>query len=85
MAKEGVKDAGSIEVSENRAIQASKKGQRNLQESVYSASELAANAKEAFGVKQECVIAALKAAGITKCTATEAKQVIKKFLEKEVE
>ena len=55
-----------------------------MQESVYPASELAANAKKVFGTRQECVAAALKAAGKTECTVTEAKEIVGKFLKREV-
>ncbi len=38
-----------------------------------------------FGVRQECVEAALKAAGKTKCTVTEAKEIVEKFMKREVQ
>ena len=69
MAKETTKEARTAETAE---------------ESVYPASELAANAKKVFGTRQECVAAALKAAGKTECTVTEAKEIVGKFLKREV-
>lgn len=53
-------------------------------ESVYSADELAANAKKIFGTRQECVTAALRAAGKSRCTVSEAKEIVEKFLKREV-
>ena len=52
--------------------------------SVYPVGELATNAKKLFGSKQECVVAALKAAGKTECTVAEAKKIVEKFLKREV-
>lgn len=54
------------------------------QESVYSANELAANARKLFGTRQECVVAALRAAGKSECTVSETKKIVEKFLKKEV-
>ena len=88
MAKETSKVVETAETVETKAEvaqePATKKGQKTLQESVYSASELAANAKKVFGTRQECVAAALKAAGKTECTVTEAKEIVGKFLKREV-
>ena len=87
MAKETTKEARATETAETKAEvvqEASQKEQKASQESVYSASELAANAKKVFGTRQECVAAALKAAGKTECTVTEAKEIVGKFLKREV-
>jgi hypothetical protein len=88
MAKETSKVVETAETVETKAEvaqePATKKEQKTLQESVYSASELAANAKKVFGTRQECVAAALKAAGKTECTVTEAKEIVGKFLKREV-
>ncbi|MDE7354602.1 MAG: hypothetical protein K2O06_16360 [Acetatifactor sp.] len=88
MAKETSKVVETAETAETKAEvaqeQATKKEQKTLQESVYSTSELAANAKKVFGTRQECVAAALKAAGKTECTVTEAKEIVGKFLKREV-
>lgn len=88
MAKETSKVVETAETAETKAEvaqeQATKKEQKTLQESVYSASEMAANAKKVFGTRQECVAAALKAAGKTECTVTEAKEIVGKFLKREV-
>ena len=51
---------------------------------VYSAKELAANARNIFGTRQECVMAALKAAGKAEFTVSDAKEIVEKFLKKEV-
>ena len=83
--KETSKDAKSAETKADTAQeQAEKKEQKASRESVYSTGELAANAKNVFGTRQECVSAALKAAGKTECTVTEAKMIVEKFLKREV-
>lgn len=51
---------------------------------VYSSRELMDNAKDIFNTRQECVGAALKAAGKEECTVAEAKEIVRKFLKKEV-
>ncbi len=87
MAKETTKEARAAETTEPKAEvvqEAPQKEQKASQESVYSASELAANAKKVFGTRQECVAAALKVAGKTECTVTEAKEILGKFLKREV-
>lgn len=59
---------------------------KNIQgESMYSCNELAANAGKIFNTRQECVTAALKAAGKSECTVSEAKEIVGNFLKKEVE
>lgn len=89
MAKETLKETKTVETTDIKVEvtreQAPKKEQKTLQESVYSISELAANARKVFGVRQECVEAALKAAGKTKCTVTEAKEIVEKFMKREVQ
>lgn len=64
MAKETLKETKTVETTDIKVEvtqeQAPKKEQRTLQESIYSVSELAANARKVFGVRQECVEAALK-------------------------
>ena len=52
-------------------------------ESVYSASELAANYKM-FGVNRDIVVIALRKAGKKSATFSEAKVIIDKFKTKEV-
>lgn len=52
-------------------------------ESVYPASELAANHK-LFGVNREIVVIALRKAGKNSATFAEAKAIIDKFKSKEV-
>lgn len=53
-------------------------------EPVYSAGEFADNAKQLFGVRRECVVAALKSAGISSCTVSKAKETVNAFMKKEV-
>lgn len=53
-------------------------------ESVYTAEELSQNAERLFGVRAECVAAALKAAAISVCTVSIAKEIVKEFMRKEI-
>lgn len=53
-------------------------------ESVYTAEELADNAGNLFGVRTECVAAALKVAGIKECTVSKTKEIVEAFMKKEV-
>lgn len=55
-------------------------------ESVYGVRELAACSEKVFGigVYSECVMAAFKAAGKAEATKTEAKEIVNRFLKKEV-
>jgi hypothetical protein len=88
MAKETQKDAKAAEAQETKEGTAQGKeeedGKQPVNESVYPASELAANAKKIFGTRQECVMAALKAAGKKGYTVTEAKGIVEKFVKREV-
>lgn len=60
------------------------KEQKTANGSAYPAGELAANAQKIFGTRQECVLAALKAAGRPEYTVPEAKEIVGRFLKKEV-
>lgn len=86
MAKETAKEAKAAENAEIKEVaqHAPRKEQKALQESVYPVSELAANAKKIFGTRPECVTAALKAAGKSECTIPKAKEIVDKFLKREV-
>ncbi len=92
MAKEASKDVKTAEIAGIKAeapaevtqVQLSKKEQKITQEAVYSASEFTANAKKIFGKSPECVTAALKTAGKMECTISEAKEIVEKFLKREV-
>lgn len=53
-------------------------------EPVYSIKEFADNAKQLFGVRRECVVAALKSARISSCTVSKAKEIVNIFMKKEV-
>ena len=75
--------AGSSSVTSSGAGKGSAKTKVN--DSVYTAQELAYNAKALFGVVPECVTAALRMAGIKSCTVNEAKTIVKNFLNQEVE
>lgn len=78
MAKETSKDVKAAETAESKAEVAQD------QKSIYSAGEFALNARKIFGTRQECVVAALKAAGKSECTISEAKEIVDKFLKREV-
>ena len=62
----------------------SRHGREKMQEPKYSASELGLGSQSVFGVRKECVSAALKTAGKAKYTISEAKGIVKRFLEREV-
>ncbi len=83
MAKETAKNASAAE-KQTGAERAPEEKTMVGKGSAYPVSELAANAKKIFGTRQECVSAALRAAGRTECTVPEAKEIVKKFLAKEV-
>lgn len=88
MAKETLKNAEAAETVGNNTESASEKvsvkGRKTAQQSVYPVNELAANAKGLFATRQECVLTALKAAGKTECTVAEAKEIVERFLKREV-
>lgn len=86
MAKETPKTAEVVETAEQQTEtqQTTSKASKAQQESVYSVNELAANARKLFETRQECVVAALRAAGKSECTVSEAKKIVEKFLKKEV-
>lgn len=86
MARRTSKDAESVEGLEaqtEETVQAEKQP-KAVKDAVYSANELAANARKIFGTRQECVAAALRASGKTECTVSEAKGIVEKFIKKEV-
>lgn len=53
-------------------------------ESEYTIEELADGAGNIFNTRRECVIAALKVAGVTVCTVSKAKELVGVFMKKEV-
>lgn len=83
MAKETGKNAVVAE-KQTEAGQESKNEPKAEIKSAYPVSDLAANAKKIFGTRQECVLAALRAAGKAEYTVPEAKIIVEKFLKKEV-
>ena len=89
MEKDTSKNIKTAETAASKAEvahdQASKKEQKTAKEPIYSVNELASNAKKIFGTRPECVFASLKAAGKSKCTVSEAQEIMKKFLKREVE
>ena len=88
MAKETLRTVKVVEAAENKAEavkeQALKKERKMQQESVYSAEELASAARRVFQTTPEIVKTALKRAGKTKATIEETKNIVSKFLSKEV-
>lgn len=67
-----------------KTIKTAEKTASKQKESTYTAEEFSANAVKLFGTRKECVSAALKAAGITTCTLSKARDVVEKFIKKEV-
>lgn len=55
-------------------------------EAEYSAAEFAASASSIFGkgATPDCVIAAFRMAGVKKANRSKAKEIVSKFLQKEV-
>lgn len=82
MAKET--KAAEITSKQTEVMQEPQKGKAAPAASVYTAGELAADAKKLFGTKPECVVAALKAAGKTECSVADAKQILNRFLKREI-
>ena len=70
-------------VMENSVAEEPKKAEPPA-EDLYSLEELAAVSRTVFGVNPEVTVAALKMAGKTTCSVSEAAALIKKFLEREV-
>lgn len=81
--KETTKNATAAETAE-QPTEAPAQKQKAQKESVYSVKELAANASKIFKTRQECVVAALKVDGKAEYTVSEAKEIVEKFLKKEV-
>ena len=81
MAKE-IREAKPEEIKTEESSEAAVK--EPDQESAYTVEELAANAGRIFGTRQECVEAALKSVEKAECTVSEAKELVDKFLKKEV-
>ena len=59
------------------------KASKKTVEPAYSAEELS-NAADRFGTRKECVAAALKYYGKDRATVKEAKELVNKFMSKEV-
>lgn len=80
--KASEKAVKEVEMQEEATPQTKENTQKD---SVYKVSELAENAAHLFKTKPECVTAALKAEKKETATVAEAKAIVAKFLEKEVE
>lgn len=65
-------------------VENTKQEQVKQAEAIYTAEELSANAIQLFGVQAECVIVALRIAGIKNCTVLKAREIVQEFLKKEV-
>ncbi len=59
---------------------------RQPEEAVYTMEEFAVNASKIFGknVNAACVMAAFKVNGVAKATVPKAKEMVQKFISKEV-
>lgn len=71
------------EIREN-AVRIPAKQKGSQKESMYTPEEFTANADELFGVRSECVFAALKQNGILECTKAKAAEIVKAFRGREV-
>ncbi|HIS61466.1 MAG TPA: hypothetical protein IAC14_04340 [Candidatus Scybalomonas excrementigallinarum] len=60
------------------------KRKTQTQESIYTLQEFAQNSKKLFGVQKECVMAAFKVANKKEATPSEAKEIVEKFMRKEI-
>lgn len=78
------KEAGMKAAETETKEAAERKTEAKAVEPVYSVREFADNAKQLFGVRRECVVAALKSAAISSCTVSKAKAVVNAFMKKEV-
>ncbi|MBQ6091356.1 MAG: hypothetical protein IJL07_08850 [Lachnospiraceae bacterium] len=81
MAKEQ-KDTNTVETAAKQEAKQAVKAEQ--QESVYTVAEFAENSDKLFNTKPECVVAALRAAEKETCTLSEAREIVDKFLKKEV-
>lgn len=88
MAKETQKEDKTVgmgaDTEENAGGREAKKTKPAMSEPAYPVSGFAGSARSLFGTRPECVVAALKAAGKQEYTMTEAKEIVKRFLKKEV-
>ena len=55
------------------------------QESAYTIDESCSNAQTLFGTMPECVRAALKEKGVEECEKSEAEEIVRQFMKKEVD
>ena len=76
--------AGIVEEEKKIPEEKTRKEQESKQEPIYTAKELANNARKLFDTRPECVAAALKSAKKESCSISEAKEIIKKFMKKEI-
>ena len=65
-------------------VENTKQEQVKQAEAIYTAEELSDNSIQLFGVQAECVTVALKVAGIKNCTVSKAREIVQKFLKKEI-
>ena len=81
---DGVLDE-TVVTNETAAIKKPAERSVTQNEPQYSAADLADAARKRFGVPPEAAAAALKEAGKTSATATEAEKLIKHFMERKVQ
>lgn len=83
--KEIEKDKIDDAAKENALSTTGKNGmQHKGSDSMYSIGEFKTGAKALFGVAPELVEAALKNAGVTRCTKEKAEKIVKSFVNREV-
>ena len=73
-----------IEKVEKKTETKSQSKQKQVQESLYTVQEFAKNSKKLFGVQREVVVTAFKMLNKQRATLSEAKEIVKKFMEKEI-
>lgn len=75
--------AGIVE-EEKKIVEEKTRKEPESKESIYTAKELANNARKLFNTRPECVAAALKSAKKECCSISETKEIVKKFMKKEI-
>lgn len=73
-----------VEEKKTETKSQSKRVKAQTQEAVYTLQEFAQNSKKLFGVQKECVMAAFKIAKKKEATPSEAKEIVEKFMGKEI-
>ena len=86
MEQKEVKNKQDVVTGDKDGISRTAKGTSKAKNdsAVYTAGEFAANARTLFGTSPDCVSAALRMKGITKCSKDVAAQAVKEFTRRKV-